>query len=172
MKSDGTELRQLTKIEMCSNGNPAWSPNGRQIVFASTCIDVEAHHSLYRIDTDGLNLIRLTKNKGADITPKWSPDGRKIAFVSTRDGNNEIYLMNSDGSNQMNITNSLWWENEPAWSLDGKKIVFESVREGDPLRSFRLQGYKPEIYVMNVDGSEILQITDNDVFDVNPEWKP
>lgn len=50
----------------------------------------------------------------------------------------------------------------PAWSPDGTRIVFESTRDGPD----------PEIFVMNVDGSGVLQLTRNDATDGTPVFTP
>lgn len=60
--------------------NPALSPNGERIAFATT-------HRLYykqifEMSLDGSNLTRLTNLRGESSSPVFSPDGHKIAFVS------------------------------------------------------------------------------------------
>ena len=49
----------------------------------------------------------------------------------------------------------------PSWSPDGRRIAFESSRDGDW-----------DIYVMNADGKDIMQITDDDAWDTSPSWSP
>jgi Tol biopolymer transport system component len=49
----------------------------------------------------------------------------------------------------------------PAWSPDGTRIAFVSDRDGDW-----------EIYVINVDGTGIRQLTFNDDWDSYPDWSP
>ena len=78
----------------------------------------------------------------------------KIAFVSDRDGNAEIYVMNPDGSGQANLTNNPAWDDvAPAMSPDGQRIAF--IRR--PLPGSGRPG-RPEIYVMNVDGSGLTNL--------------
>lgn len=50
----------------------------------------------------------------------------------------------------------------PAWSPDGTKIVFESTRDGPD----------PDIFLMDADGTNVVQLTDNDVSDANPVFTP
>ena len=80
---------------------PAWSPDGRTIVFVSWR---DGNGEVYAMDADGSGPRNLTQNPANDVRPAWSPDGRSIAFVSRRDGNSEIYVMNADGSRKRNLT--------------------------------------------------------------------
>lgn len=50
----------------------------------------------------------------------------------------------------------------PAWSPDGARIVFESTRDGPD----------PDIFVMNADATEVVQLTRNDVPDSTPVFTP
>ncbi len=98
--------------------SPDWSPDGKQIAFAS---DRGGNFEIYRMQASPegrLNRpVNLTRNPTPfDQDPSWSPDGRKIAFSTTRDGNNEIYTMRaSDGANQTNLTNNPALDFLPAW---------------------------------------------------------
>jgi Tol biopolymer transport system component len=72
-----------------------------------------------------------------------------IAFASTaEDGNAEIYTMHTDGSNQVNITRDPANDTSPVWSSDGKRLAFLSDRSGSL-----------QIYSMNPDGTELIQLT-------------
>lgn len=50
----------------------------------------------------------------------------------------------------------------PAWSPDGTKIVFESTRDGPDA----------DIFLMDADGSNVVQLTRNDSYDGTPAWTP
>ena len=158
---------------------PAWSPDGTQIVFTSNrdgrndifVIDVdkdaagrvisEKHKHGWKVAvTMNNNMRNLTNNPGkTDEAPTWSADGAAIAFMSRRDGNREIYIMRSDGSGQRNLTNHPAQDREPVFSYDGKKIAFRSNRDGND-----------DIYIMNPDGSGIERITDDDANESQPTW--
>ena len=92
----------------------------------------------------------------------------KIAFVSRRDGNPEIYVMDADGKNQRNLTNNANADYQPSWSPDGQRIVFISERDGhvDPNHG----ALTTEIYVMEADGSDPQNLTDNPSDDRDPSW--
>ncbi len=83
--------------------------------------------------------------------------GDRIVFVSNRDGNSEIYSINHSGGDLRRLTYDPEEDFDPAVSPDGSKVAF--VREpGD-------------IYVMNVDGSGIQQLTTG-FQDSSPDWSP
>ncbi len=50
----------------------------------------------------------------------------------------------------------------PAWSADGTKLVFESTRDGPDA----------DIFVMNADGTNVVQLTDNEVGESTPSFTP
>jgi Tol biopolymer transport system component len=115
---------------------------------------------IYRMNSDGSQLARLTENEVLDSDPRWSPDGQRIAFNSVRDGNWEIYVMDADGSHVTRLTN---YQNEdffPTWSPDGTRIAFISYRGQ----------YGPTINIMNADGSQVIDTNVN----ASPpfDWSP
>jgi Tol biopolymer transport system component len=109
MNADGTRQTRLTNAPDacptqpfdCGDQQPAWSPNGRKIVFTS---DRDGNDEIYVMNANGTRQTRLTNNVGRDVKPQWSRNGKKILFTSNRDGNPEIYIMNADGTGQTNLS--------------------------------------------------------------------
>ncbi|MCA1801515.1 MAG: hypothetical protein LC662_03540, partial [Rhodothermaceae bacterium] len=68
---------------------PAWSPDGKRIVFVSNRTDNpdgNSNNDIWIVDADntdkGQNLTQVTTSPGADRAPAWSPDGRHITYVT------------------------------------------------------------------------------------------
>jgi Tol biopolymer transport system component len=133
MNSDGSNQRQITNI---SDGacQPDWSPDGKQIVFISPCLDRQDMYrgsSLFIINADGSGLTALaTTAEGGDFDPAWSPDGKRIAFTSLRDGYPQIYVLNPADGSVTNLTNTSKDREarQPSWSPTGTQIVYTVKR--------------------------------------------
>ena len=94
----------------------------------------------------------------------------QITFVSHRDGNPEIYVMDVDGNNARNLTNNPGKDFQPSWSPDGKRIAFMSDRDG---HVHAIHGWPTsEIYVMDADGGNLQNLTNNPSDDTSPSWSP
>jgi TolB protein len=77
MKADGSDPINISK-SAAYDGWPAWSPDGKRIVFSSNRAGPANIGQLYAVDPDGSNLEKLTDGPGAFVQPSWSPDGRRI----------------------------------------------------------------------------------------------
>lgn len=138
MNQDGSDVVRLTK-GTGDNNNPAWSPDGKQIVFNS---NRDGNEEIYVMDADGTNQKRLTNNPAHDFTPHWGPDGR-IVFVSERVANSpEIFIMKADGTGQTQLTSNKFADYRPKLGPGGK-IVYQSRRDTDG-------DFQEDIYMMVV----------------------
>ena len=161
MEADGTNQTQLTDNSVF-DGHPRWSPDGRKIRFVS---GRRGEGGIFVMDADGGNRIKLSSVEGRHAA--WSPNGKKIAFHVQRQG---IFVMDADGTNQIQLTRHptlTRTDRSPAWSPDGRKIVFISDFVGDDL-----EGEDLEVWVMDADGSNQTQLTDNLVREGHTGWSP
>jgi WD40 repeat protein len=151
--SNGTGVVRLTSTPG-ADLNPAWSPDGRKIVFAS---ERDGNREIYVMNADGTDPVRLTSNSAWDSSPVYSPDGKRIAFVSERDGNPDIYTMDVNGANVARLTSDPLADIDPAFAPDGSRIAF--VRSG------------VGIYLVNPDGAAETRLTSWGS-DTQPAWSP
>lgn len=161
MNADGTRQTRLTNNTVFDT-DPAFSPDGRKIVFSANLGNF--HYEIYIMNADGTGQTRLT-NSITEIsynrTPSFSPDGSKIVFTSDQSSYRQIYVMDTNGKRQIRLTNSSGINIHPAFSPDGSKIVFSSTRD-----------YNNEIYIMNANGTGQTNLTNNAAFDINPSFSP
>jgi Tol biopolymer transport system component len=137
--------------------DPAWSPDGKAIVFVS---NREGRWNLFRMDADGGDVKQLTDANAFDLNPAWSPDGKRIAFYRRQGDQATLMVIDADGTNPKELTTDGW---DPAWSPDAGRIVFTSLRNG----AYRL-------FVIDPDGGNLSEITRNDNRrgSVHPAYSP
>ncbi|MDP3313672.1 hypothetical protein [Lutibacter sp.] len=123
---------------------------------------------IFTADIKGNQLKQLTFEEGYDAEPTVSSKGDKIVFTSTRTGDLELFTMNLDGSNVKQVTFELGYDGGAFFSPDGSKLIFrasrpktdEEIKEyKDLLAEGLVQPTNMELYICNIDGSELTKIT-------------
>jgi TolB protein len=136
---------------------PAWSPNGGLIAFASRR-DGRSH--IYVMRADGTHVRQVTHGKSDDDGPAWAPDQRRLAFSRDR----ELFTVAPAGGPVRSLTRGLGGEAaNPTWSPDGKLIAYDYRRPGFSSR---------EIWVVGVDGSHPRLVTRLPAVSTLPSWSP
>ncbi|MGA9931489.1 MAG: S9 family peptidase [Terriglobales bacterium] len=110
---------------------PAWSPDGKQIVFVS---DLAGRTNLWKVNASGGWPIQLTQSDERQYSPVWSPDGKWIVYEQDHAGDElwDLYAIPSEGGEIINLTNTpAIREQDPHWSHDGRTIAFAyKTKEG------------------------------------------
>jgi len=115
---------------------------------------------IYIADYDGANQRRITVSRQLNANPAWSPDARALAYTTWRPNPDILVSFIYQGVLQ-NPTKGTGTNYLPIYSPDGTRIAFMSGRDGNS-----------EIYVMNVDGSNVRRLTNHPASDATPTWSP
>lgn len=164
-------------------------PDGKKVIFASSHEDpslnnpdhkIEApgykrqggdysweftpYMNIYEANPDGSELKALTTGPDYHAECAYSFDGSRIVFASNKDGTMNLYTMKADGSDirQVTYTNSCY-NGGPFFSPDATRIIF---------RADRHERHYLQIYVVNVDGTNERQLTQNTAVNWAPYWHP
>jgi TolB protein len=141
------------------DSNPAWSPDGQQILFAS---DKHGDRK-WRIYVISPGAVRGEGEEWAfGRMPAWSPDNTQVAYhgCDVRGDNCGVWIMKSGGFDPVRLTTDPS-DTAPNWSPDGSQIAFISARSGNW-----------EVYRVSMGTGEEFRLTDNPAVDVAPTWSP
>jgi hypothetical protein len=169
------ELVLPTPLGATNVWDPTFSPDGTKIaVEASGFNDTDGDfHGIILMNADGSNPQLITNPKSAtcdcwDGFPAFTPGGNQIVFTgstTTTDASYlDIYITNLDGSGTTQLSDGVGYNVDPlVIDVPGlaTKVVFESDR--DNMSATASTGY--EIYSMNLDGTGLVRLTNNGLFD-------
>jgi len=173
MNIDGTNHKRLTNNNYLDFG-AHWNHDGSKIVYVSdsahrTNEDIQNNMlsklDIYVMNVDGTDKRQLTEGRVGDVyaDPSFSTtDTNKILFIHSRGlaGNFDLYVMDVDGDNKHLIlqhSDDLLAINDPMFSPNDEFIIFEAkVREN------RYGNRIYNIFIVNLDGSELMRITEDD----------
>lgn len=146
----------------CSDQWPAWSPDGRSVVFVSTD---SGDHEIFTLSLDTGELAQMTNVPGRDAHPSFSPDGTRIAFQSPRGtGDTHLYLMTSSGADVRQLTRLPGFSGMPVWSPDGERLAFQWRPEKT--------GAKWQLMTANLADGSTTSITNGSANDQVVNWSP
>ncbi len=125
--------RPMTIIDLLnvpSLRDPRLSPDGKQLLYVLAEADWDANKRIshiWRIESDGTDLVQLTNGSDGESAPRWSPDGESIAFVAKRGEKKkrrQIYLLSNRGGEARALTKHDTSVSGISWSPDGAFIYF------------------------------------------------
>ena len=142
------DIKQLTNLG-ATLGSPEISPNDQYITF-NYRTDNSASQ-IWIMERDGDNPRELYSSSGKDVhDATWSPDGTQILFAMGRGENNKLYIMDSEGRDPRLVNDTIDTRGRSDWSVID-------------LITFDMGGsFLHEIYTMNLDGSNLQQISHGD----------
>ncbi len=160
------------------NAEAYFSFDGKKLIYQATFDSMECDQ-IFTMNIDGTERKLVSTGKGRTTCAYFYPDETKIVYASTHLTDEkcppppdrskgyvwklyesfDIFL--KDGDELKQLTNSLGYDAEATVSPKGDKIVFTSLRNGDP-----------EIYTMNLDGSNQTRLTFETGYDGGPFFSP
>ena len=129
---------------------------------------------IWVMEADGSNQTNLTNTPDLDESePAWSPDGSTIVFTRrvdpTAGGFGDIVVMDADPltNDAVSVTNTdNFDEYQPAWAPSGLQIAFVRQVPGEVISD------QPDIFVMDADGENPINLTRSDTNELDPAWSP
>ncbi|HVQ47636.1 MAG TPA: LpqB family beta-propeller domain-containing protein, partial [Gemmatimonadales bacterium] len=80
---------------------------------------------VYRVDSDGQDIVPLTPAGQTSLSPAWSPDGQRLAFTQMGEGRGGIVVQPLSGGGGFMVPGSQTALNiTPAFSPDGRTLAF------------------------------------------------
>ncbi len=163
-----TESKKTERLTNDSSDyyGPGFSPDGKLICFSSTLDD--KLNEIYTMELDTKNIKRITSNDRMESSPAFHPDGKRIFYASFMDRdsanritNSEIFVTDMNGSYHTRLTNRPGNDGALDISPNGKKIACHYFLNG-----------KADIYTMDLDGTNIKQLTSGSSDYRWPRWTP
>jgi hypothetical protein len=147
--------------------DPAWSPTGDKLAFVT-----RVPNAVSVVNADGTGRKNVTQ-RGQLRAPTWSPDGKQLAVVWWAEGVDchGIAVTRLDGTESRIITpppdRASKCADDLQWSPNGDRIAFSaSTRDAVGNTGPR------EIFTIEPDGTDLVQVTNEELHATDPEWSP
>ena len=150
--------------------DPSWAPDSNHILYHQ---DTRDSSGIFIIDDNGNNVINIPQNRNPVFLPAWSPKRNQIGYIdviATRHVPRnplQIYMMDLTKKSVTALTSGGDTESIPlAWHPDGQKILFVT------LYIFDQEILGSDIFVMDNDGENIINLTQTPEMEMSASWSP
>jgi Tol biopolymer transport system component len=129
LQGPNNQLQKLTN-DVHLDIDPAFTPDGRSLVFAS---DRAGDMDLWRLSLETNDLAQLTNEEGKSYRPSVSPDGTQVAYLRTAGfgpwSESALELLSlSSGQRTRTIARGLTNADAPVWDNDGNGVSVDTSR--------------------------------------------
>jgi TolB protein len=172
---DGSGLTRLTDGRQ-HDAQPQWSADGSAVVYTS---DVEKLSRVFVMKPDGSARRQISAGPRFDIGPAISPDNRLVAWASTMTDPvswRDLAIAPADGSQpQKLITSGPGNDLSPVWTSPTRLVFVREVPPGTDWRALTPEQHdqrraSSELMAIDADGSKLVNLTNNQLYDNAPTW--
>jgi len=117
---------------------------------------------IYVCDSDGGNMIRLTRNESPCLSPSWGPDGKTVVHTSFHGGFPDIYKIDLNINKMTKLAGFPGLNSGADISPNGKEVCLTLSKDGNP-----------DIYIMSMRGGRLKRLTSTPhAAEASPSWSP
>lgn len=163
MKLDGSDAENITSL-----AGVEWTyyAHGKDLYFISDKDTAHRNYFLYKTDFLGTNPKKIFDVRLADSWMDSRKNGAELIVRPHKSVDTAFYIIDTLGNIKAEIKPELAYFNDPIFSPDGSKIVFRGAN-----RPFKKDsGYVDELYIMNVTGNGLKQLTNYPKNDTTAKW--
>jgi Tol biopolymer transport system component len=142
--ADGSHEVQVTRGSQ-DHGRPAWSPDGKRIVYCETANNV-GPSMIFEVGPRGTDAAQVGAVQGR--SPVLMHDRQHVLFVSGGWNDAQLSVSRLDGTDVHRISDGTAATWNPALSPDGRQVAYTRSEPG-----------QIGVWVMNVDGSDPRAVT-------------
>ena len=168
LNPDGSARRVVTPAGEHSF-DPAWSPDGSRIAFASDHAGPDPRIFTMKADGTGIQQVSSDPDGYVHNTPTYTPDGQRIIFTRCRPdppGGCALYSVRTNGQDRHAVTAYNGGDRAdfyPDVSADGQRLAFTRFGEN---------GINAQVWVAKIDGTHAHAITAPALEAGDPQWTP
>jgi len=152
----GATPRRLTDDGPYAVVDPAWSPDGKRIAYAT---DRGGSLDIWTMELSSGRKTRVTHAPGAEMRPAWSPNGKQLAYVDAYGAYTEkLHVLDLASGADRLIEAADSSPGYPVWMPDGKSLLVSTYLSQSQTQSYLIGGYN-QAAIVPIDGGKARELT-------------
>ncbi|MCB0401082.1 MAG: PD40 domain-containing protein [Flavobacteriales bacterium] len=164
MNMDGSEKRNITNLKGVEWTYYSFKDKIYFISDQDSC--QRCVYNLYETNINGENQRKISNLPLADSWMSSRKDGSEFIVKPSIKIDSAFYIIDIKGKLIQRLETGLPSSSDPIFIDNGKKVVFR----GGTKKSKRIDGYQEELYMINVDGTQLRQLTKYPETDTTAPW--